>query len=111
MAALVKSAETTTHLAAQLQADIARSKAAEKARAERRQSRQRVFQSGGVLYAHEARKIQKQRDNDEIAKAEAALQRAKDKELRAAKTKAKRLAIDCKKHRRELLRRWKASAT
>lgn len=109
--ALVKSSITTTQLAAQLQSDIARSKAAEKAREQRRQSRRRIFQSGGVLYAHEARRIQKARDEDEVAQAEAAFQRAKDRQLRTAKAKAKRLAIDCKKHRRELLKRWKAAAT
>ena len=111
LSALVKSSITTSNLAAELQVEIARSKAAERARQQRRQSRRRVFQSGGVLYASEARRIQKRRDDDEVAKTEAAFQRAKDKELRAAKTKAKRLAIDCKKHRRELLKRWKASAT
>ena len=82
-----------------------------KARELRRQSRRRIVQSGGVLYAEQARRIQKQRDKDEVVQAEAALRRAKDRELRAVKAKAKRIAIDCKKWRRELLKRWTAAAS
>ena len=107
--ALVKSSMTTAYLAAQLQQDISRSKAAEKAREERRRTRRRTLQSGGVLYAEEARRIMKKRDEDEVAQAEATLRRAKDRELRAAKAKAKRFAIDCKKHRRELIKRWNSA--
>lgn len=108
--AFIKSSISTAYLAVDLQMDIAKSKAAEKAREQRRQSRRRILQSGGVLYAEEARRIVKQRDEDEVIKAEGILQRAKERELRARKKTAKRLAIDCKKHRRELIKRWKARA-
>jgi hypothetical protein len=79
---------------------ITQSKAAEQARQKRKNLRRRIHQSGGVLYAQDARKISKKRDEDKVAHTEGVLQRAKDRELQAAKKKAKRLAIDCKKHRR-----------
>jgi hypothetical protein len=53
----------------------------------------------------------KKRDVDEVQNAEKVLERAKAQELKARKARAKRLAIDCKKHRRMLLKRWKEQRT
>jgi hypothetical protein len=50
------------------------------------------------------------RDKDEAADAERILEMAVNKDLQLRKAKAKRLAIDCKKHRRELLKRWKENS-
>jgi hypothetical protein len=105
----IKGSIAIAHLAEDLKDDLSKSKAAQQAREERRKSRRRVFQSGGVLYAEEARHIRTKRDEDEVEVANGVLERAKKKELRARMAKAKRLAIDCKKHRRELIKHWKAS--
>ena len=64
-------------------ADLSNSKAAEKARAARQKSR-RTVQSGGQLYAHQARNMVQQREEEELQKAEIALRRAQ-----AAMKKAK----------------------
>jgi hypothetical protein len=109
--AFVKGTVAIAHLAEELKQDLSKSKAAEKAREKRRQSRRRIFQSGGVLYAEEARAMVKKRDEYEVKKAEDALKRLKDQELKKRMAQAKRLAIDCKKHRRMLLKRWKEQCT
>jgi len=56
-------------------ADLGDSKAAEKARAGRQKSR-RTVQKGGQLYAHQARNMVRQREEEDLQKAEIALRRA-----------------------------------
>jgi hypothetical protein len=109
--AFVKGSVAMAHLATELQQDLRRSKAAELAREKRRKSRRRIYQSGGVLYAEDAREMTRKRDEDEVIKAQEALDRVTQRELKKQKDLAKRLAIDCKKHRRELIKRWKENTT
>ncbi|KKA16430.1 hypothetical protein T310_9973, partial [Rasamsonia emersonii CBS 393.64] len=66
---LVKGAIATAHLAKQLEEDLNNTKAVEQARRERQNVLRMVCQSGGVLYAHQARRIYKKRDEDEVQKA------------------------------------------
>jgi hypothetical protein len=108
--AFIKGSVAMAYLAEELKSDLYKSKAAEKARENRRKSCRRRFQSGGVLYVEEARDMKWKRDEDEVADAERILEMAVNKDLRSQKAKAKRLAIDCKKHRRELLKCWKESS-
>jgi hypothetical protein len=74
----IKSTIAMTHLAEEL-------KAAQLAREKRRRSRRRIFQSGGVLYAGQARAFAKKRDEDEVKKYQELFTRAEERELRKGK--------------------------
>jgi hypothetical protein len=53
----------------------------------------------------------KKHNKDEVKKAEDTLKQLKDQEQNKHMARAKRLAINCKKHRRMLLKRWKEQYT
>src|SRR5204862_2851834 len=72
------------------------SEAASNARKARQQQNRRVVQKGGVIYASEARKMVRKREEDDVAKAQAALSAAENKARRARKAFMKDLHEDIK---------------
>ncbi|KAI9887924.1 MAG: hypothetical protein M1823_000313 [Watsoniomyces obsoletus] len=73
---------TAGHLAAQ---GLAQTEAAQAARRLRSKKTRRSLQRGGVTYAREARHMAQEREEDDVHKAQAALNRAKAKEHRKEK--------------------------
>ncbi|KAA8913293.1 hypothetical protein FN846DRAFT_1018904 [Sphaerosporella brunnea] len=84
-------------------ADFAATKAAEKSRRQRSRS---SLQKGGVLYAENARNIVKQREEEEVEKAEAALCRAQKAQKRAQKVAHKPFLDAVKKKQKEIKARY-----
>jgi len=82
-------------------ADLGQTKAAEKVRAARQKSR-RIVQKGGVLYAHQARSMVKQKEEAELQKAEIALRRAQAAMAKAQSDQRKPLLKEAKDFRMKL---------
>jgi len=82
-------------------ADLGQTKAAEKVRAARQKSR-RIVQKGGVLYAHQARSMVKQKEEAELQKAEIALRRAQAAMAKAQSDERKPLLKEAKDFRMKL---------
>ena len=87
----------------QVKRDLRRTKLAEKTWQARRQQKNRPLQSGGVLTVARARHIVRQREENEVEKAEVALQAAKRKERNAFKKWFEEAA--------KLARRWRFDGT
>jgi hypothetical protein len=64
----VKGSLAQAHLAAQVQEDLERTRAAELARANRQKRTRRSVQKGGVIYASQARAIVRKREEDDTQK-------------------------------------------
>ncbi|KAK4148489.1 hypothetical protein C8A00DRAFT_19691 [Chaetomidium leptoderma] len=75
---------TATELV-QVKRDLQRTKMAEAVALARRHQKNRPLQSGGVLTAAQARRIVKQRDEDEVAKARRVVEQAETRERNALK--------------------------
>ena len=73
------------HIGAQVQEDLMHTQAAEQARAVRQGGRRRVLQRGGVLYARNARKAIKKKEDNELLEAQATVRRAQAKVHREKK--------------------------
>jgi len=89
---------------AQAFAELTNTKAAEVARAARRARSRRSIQKGGVMYAHEARKMVRQKEQESLEKQVAQAQRSLEAVSRIAENKVKKQWKDIAKDMRKAVK-------